>query len=59
MRETMMRMMTRTMSQTGRSRASSCLLEHPLSASRCVSQCICTVSQSTTAAASQCTEIIR
>ena len=36
MRETMMmRMMTRTVSQTGRARASSCPLEHPLSASRC------------------------
>ena len=35
MRETMMRKVTRTMSQTGRARASSCPLEHPLSAFRC------------------------
>ena len=35
MRETMMRRMMRTMSQTARARASSCQLEHPLSASRC------------------------
>ena len=51
MRETMMR----TMSQTGTARGSSCPLEHPLSASRCDSQSVCTVKHSTSAAATQCT----